>query len=263
MFGTYSAFYEIKGKYHCFFKGFGPLLKVMEYEDEWCLVLFLLELETQEMLLKGNNTATEHQQRKISTFFSPITHATSQSRATQMGSGPGHNKGVTIDQTIAICRARRPPPHVPQSHNPCHQQIKALSPTIAGASRALEISPIWINLCQRSIEGIYNISDLRIIHVPRTRFFSLFLSYLIFYLVTFVSFDLLFSNTRHHLRCNHLFDLTGHFGILKDVNISSFYLKAMLTKPMQNVCPSLSKNCRQYNRTTAETMLIQESHRMN
>ena len=113
--------------------------------------LFLLELKRHvEKLLKDNSTATQaHPQRTIITSYSPTnpTHATSQSRATQMGSGPGHNKGVTIDQTIAICRARRPPPHVPQSHNPCHQQIKALSPTIAGASRALEISPIWINLC--------------------------------------------------------------------------------------------------------------------
>ena len=40
-----SVFYEIRGRYHCLFKqGFGPLRKVMEYEDQWCLELFLLEL---------------------------------------------------------------------------------------------------------------------------------------------------------------------------------------------------------------------------
>ena len=43
-----------------------------------------------------------------------------------MGSRPGHNKGVTIDQAIAICCARRPWPHGPQSHHPRHQQIKAI-----------------------------------------------------------------------------------------------------------------------------------------
>ena len=45
---------------------------------------------------------------------------------TQMGSRPGHNKGVTIDQAIAICRARRPRPHGPQPQHPCHRQIKAI-----------------------------------------------------------------------------------------------------------------------------------------
>ena len=105
-----SVFYEIRGRYHCLFKqGFGPLSKVIEYEDQRCLGLFLLELKRhREKLLK--NTATQaHPQRTITTFFSPITpNATSQSRDTKMGSRPEHNKRVTIDQAIAICRARRP-----------------------------------------------------------------------------------------------------------------------------------------------------------
>ena len=101
----------------------------MEYEDQRCLRLFLLELKGhQEKLLK--NTATQaHPQRAITTFFGPITpiNATSQSRDTQMGSRPGHNKGVTIDQAIAISRARRPhPPHGPRPQHPCHRQIKAI-----------------------------------------------------------------------------------------------------------------------------------------
>ena len=94
-------------------KAFGPPHKVIEYEDQQCLGLFLLDLKRhREKLLK--NTATQpHPQRTIITFFSPITptNATSQSRDTQMGSQPGHNKGVTSDQAIAICRARRPRPH--------------------------------------------------------------------------------------------------------------------------------------------------------
>ena len=53
-----------------------------------------------------------HPQRTITTFFSPVTptNATSQSRATQMGSRPGHNKGVTIDRAIAMWHARKPQP---------------------------------------------------------------------------------------------------------------------------------------------------------
>ena len=69
---------------------------------------FLARTEDREKSL-DNSTATQaHPQRTITTFFSPITptNATRQSRDTQMGSQPGHNKGVTIDQALAICRAR-------------------------------------------------------------------------------------------------------------------------------------------------------------
>ena len=40
--------------------------------------------------------------------------------------------------------------------------------------------------------------------------------------ILFYHSDLLFSKTRQHLRCNLLFGLIGHFGLLKDVNISFF-----------------------------------------
>ena len=36
---------------------------------------------------------------------------------------------------------------------------------------------------------------------------------------TSLYFGLLFSKTRHHLRCNLLFGLIGHVGLLKDVKI--------------------------------------------
>ena len=39
-----------------------------------------------------------------------------------------HNKGVTINRAIAICCTCRPRPHGPQSHQPCHWQIKAVIP---------------------------------------------------------------------------------------------------------------------------------------
>ena len=88
---------------HCLFKQrFGPLRKVMEYADQRCLGLFLLELKRhRENLLKDNSTACQaHPQSTITIFFSPITpnNATSQSRVTQMGSQPRHNRGVTITE---------------------------------------------------------------------------------------------------------------------------------------------------------------------
>ena len=80
-------FYEIRGRYYCLFQqGFGPLCKVMKYEDQQCLGLFLLELKRhKEKLLKNSNTTAQtHNQRTITTFFGPITptHATSLSRTT-------------------------------------------------------------------------------------------------------------------------------------------------------------------------------------
>ena len=78
-----SVFYEIRERYHCLFKqGFVPLRKVMKYEDQWCLGFVLLELKRHtQKLLKDNSTTTQaHQQRALTTFFSPITltHVTRQ-----------------------------------------------------------------------------------------------------------------------------------------------------------------------------------------
>ena len=85
-----------------FKQGFGPLRKVMEYEYQQCLGLFLLP-----------HKLIHKEQSQLSLAPFTPTNATSQSRDTQMGSRPGHNKGVTIDQAIAICRACRPRPHGP------------------------------------------------------------------------------------------------------------------------------------------------------
>lgn len=39
------VFYEIRGRYHCLFRdGFGPLSRVIDYPDQRCLGLFLLEI---------------------------------------------------------------------------------------------------------------------------------------------------------------------------------------------------------------------------
>ena len=49
-----SVLYEIRGRYHCLFKqGFGPPHKVMEYKDQQCLGLFLLELKRHKGKLFG------------------------------------------------------------------------------------------------------------------------------------------------------------------------------------------------------------------
>ena len=50
---------------------------------------------------------------------------------------------------------------------------------------------------------------------------------LFFYLLSYIYFGLFFSKTRRHLRHQFDFCFTGHFGLIKDVNVSfflSFYL---------------------------------------
>ena len=89
----------------------------------------MLELKRhKEKLLKDNNPATiqTHQQRTITTFFSPITptHASSQSRAAQIDSKPGDCKGVTTYHIIGVCHTCRPQPHAWTTMPP------PLSPTI-------------------------------------------------------------------------------------------------------------------------------------
>ena len=51
---------------------------------------------------------------------------------------------------------------------------------------------------------------------------SFYLIYFYIYGVLFTYFFGLFSKTGQHLTCNLLFGGIGHFGLLKDVNISFF-----------------------------------------
>ena len=54
------VYYEIRGRFHCLLQaGFGPLIRGMNYEDQRCLGLFLLELRKhrENVLKKPNNEA--------------------------------------------------------------------------------------------------------------------------------------------------------------------------------------------------------------
>ena len=165
------VFCDIAWRYHYFFKqDFGSLHKVMD-EDQQCLRLILLKLKRHmEKLLKENNTTTQaYQHRAITIFFSPITptHATSPSRATQMGSC----KGVTTDQTIAFWPARRPQCGGPRLHRPCHQPVKAI-----------------ISCCRRRFPSILDWPILEVIQRQKLQNIWVtvfFYFYLVFCLVTF------------------------------------------------------------------------------
>ena len=68
----FTSFCKIRGRYHCFYdEGFGPLCKVMEYADQLCLGLFLLEIRRYREVLQDNNKTTQaHQPRTIFALFS-------------------------------------------------------------------------------------------------------------------------------------------------------------------------------------------------
>ena len=66
--------------------------------------IFLLEHKRHREKLKDGNTTTQaYQHRTI-----PSTHGTYQLSATQVGSQPGHCKGIIKDQAKAIRRAHIP-----------------------------------------------------------------------------------------------------------------------------------------------------------
>ena len=118
-----------------------------------------------------------------------------------------------VDRAIAICHACRPQPHGPRPQHPCHLPPSQMHPSLR---RHFHSGSTYARDSQRYFEyKSYNISNLRISHVLKTRFPRLFLSYILFYLRSIFTyfFDLLFSKTRQHLRCNLLFGLIGHFGL--------------------------------------------------
>ena len=66
------VYYEIRGRFHCLFReGFGPLFKVMRYEDQRCLGLFLLEMRRHREDLLRRPVNRRHSQREIIDFFGP------------------------------------------------------------------------------------------------------------------------------------------------------------------------------------------------
>ena len=180
---------KFRERYHYLFKqSFGPLCKVMEYEDQQCLLLFLLELKRhREKLLKDNNTATQvHPQRTIT--------ATTPSSDTQMGSWSGHKKGDIIDRATAICSACWPSPHAARPQHPCHRQIRAI---ISLHRRCFPCFGEFFILDQPMLETFRrpNLSNLRMLNVSIMRFFSHGLSFLLSYIYLG-----LFSKTRIHFK---------------------------------------------------------------
>lgn len=128
-----TVYYDIRGRYHCLFReGFGPLRRIMEYEDQRCLGLLIMELHRRRTALLRARTTTCPEgptQRALTDFFSTPAHLDTPSWTEPV---PPHQtsqtqrRGVTLDRAVALCRTRRPRPSGPRPRGPHHQQIRAI-----------------------------------------------------------------------------------------------------------------------------------------
>ena len=103
------VYYEIRGQFHCLFReGFGPLTRVMNYTDQKCLGLFLLEIRRfRDGLLKkphhkGNT------QKEITNFFNVQPHLSDKENSSQTPNLRCGTKGILLDRAVNIGKSRRP-----------------------------------------------------------------------------------------------------------------------------------------------------------
>ena len=102
------VYYEIRGRFHCLFReGFGPLARVMRYQDQRCLGLFLLELRRHREGLLRRSDSGRHSQREITDFFRSQAQQ-SDEQAAQQTSESTCTRGILIDRATELGRSRRP-----------------------------------------------------------------------------------------------------------------------------------------------------------
>ena len=103
------VYYEIRGRFHCLFRdGFGPLTKVMNYTDQRCLGLFLLELRRHRESLLRRPNKEDHSQKKITDFFRLQTQFPNNQDSQQAPAITDITRGVSINRATELGRSRRP-----------------------------------------------------------------------------------------------------------------------------------------------------------
>ncbi|MCO5599422.1 hypothetical protein L7F22_053525 [Adiantum nelumboides] len=108
-----TVYYEIRGRFHCLFKeGFGPLDRVMKYEDQRCLGLYLLEIHRHRITLLRRQR-TRQNQRQIKEFFRS-NEAREEGKASNQQpmqrSVHSHTTGTLVDRANKLGKSRRPRP---------------------------------------------------------------------------------------------------------------------------------------------------------
>lgn len=108
-----TVYYEIRGRFHCLFReGFGPLDRVMQYQDQRCLGMYLLELNRHRDNLMRRQRARQSQ-RQITDFFgSRETREEGEARSQQptQRATHTHTQGTLIDRATELGKSRRPRP---------------------------------------------------------------------------------------------------------------------------------------------------------
>ena len=136
------VYYEIRGRFHCLFReGFGSLARVMRYEDQRCLGLFLLELRRhRESLMRGEISQS---QRRITDFFR-VASGQDEEQLPQQSSHPPHTRGTLIDRALELGKTRRPRMRrITQHRRRLHQRIRVtLAPHAQRPVRLLTMEEI-------------------------------------------------------------------------------------------------------------------------
>eukprot|EP00250_Pteridium_aquilinum_P020711 c24912_g6_i1 orf=726-1430(+) len=125
-----SMFHEIRGRYHCFFRGgFGPLSREIDYQDQRCLSLFLMEFRRhRESLLQAQTLWPNFNQTQITNFFGHTMrkahpHDIAPERATQTKDA---SQGLTIAKAAKIQGTRRPHPSGARPPQPHQARLKEI-----------------------------------------------------------------------------------------------------------------------------------------
>ena len=102
------VYYEIRGRFHCLFReGFGPLSRVMNYIDQRCLGLFLLEIRRlREGLLKKSHYKS-NTQKEITNFFKTQTKHPNKEDPAQIPNLRSSAKGILLDRAVDIWKSKR------------------------------------------------------------------------------------------------------------------------------------------------------------
>lgn len=131
-----TVYYDIRGRYHCLFQeGFGPLRRIMQFEDQRCLGFFLLELQRRRATILWSRRPPQlgsHRQRAVTDFFTDTRQSMADTTTTATQPTGVHHHwtsssvGVPLDRVVALSRSRRPRPPGRRPRHPHHRQIKAI-----------------------------------------------------------------------------------------------------------------------------------------
>ena len=122
------VYYKIRGRFHCLFgEGFGPLTRVMNYTDQRCLGIFLLEIRRFRDSLLNRSHHKGNTQKEITNFFKVQPHLSDKEDSSQTPSLKCNTKGILIIRAADIGKSRGPKAQkVTRYRQRIHQKIRII-----------------------------------------------------------------------------------------------------------------------------------------